>query len=140
MDTAKFVEAVRNQDTRGLVGAERKLADDLLVALGQTSAEFHDDMFRLLDSVTEENDLTTLFGTINGLPPQERTQLIAMITTGDATAGFMKNLDTNPQLQQAVDIAFAAHVDQFDDLGEALKNAQECIDEEKKDEDGSLDV
>lgn len=134
MDTSKFVEAVRNQDTKWLTGAERKLADDLLAALGQTSTDFHADMFHLLSGVTEENDLVELVGTINGLLPQERTQLIAMITTGDATAEFMKSLDANPQLQHAIDIAFAGHIGQLHDLGQSLNSAERFIkyDQEKK--------
>lgn len=135
MDTLKFLDAVKNQDMKELSGSERKLADDLLVALSQTSTDFHANVFHLLDGITEENDLAELVGTINSLPRQERTQLIAMITTGEATEEFMRSLDTNPQLQRAVDIAFSGHIDQLHDLGEALDNARAFIDEKKKDKD-----
>ena len=44
----------------------------------------------------------------------------------------MQSLDANPQLQRAVDIAFAGHIDQLHDLGQALDNAKEFIDHKKE--------
>jgi len=134
MNTSQFLEAVRNQDTKELAAAEKKLADDLLTTLSQTSAEFHGDMLHLLGSVTEGNDLEELVSIIHSLEPKQRIQLIALITTGDATDEFMKSLDTNPRLQKAVDIAFAAHIGDLHDLGRSLNDAQECM-EREKDED-----
>ena len=137
MDTSKFLEAVRNRDTKKLMGAERKLADSLLVSLNQTSEDFHADMIHLLEGVTDESDFTDLVTVFNTLQPKQRIQLIAMITTGDATEEFSQILDTNPQLQRAVDIAFAGHIGQLHDLGSSLKNAQEFIDRQK---DGDVDT
>lgn len=135
MDTSKFVEAVRNKDTSELVGPDKKLADDLLATLSNTSTEFHGDVLHLLGSLSEGNDLAELVTIVNSLEPQQRAQLIAMVTTGDATEEFMRSLDTNPQLQRAVDIAFAGHIGQLHDLGSALNSAQEFINEKKNDED-----
>ncbi len=70
------------------------------------------------------NDMEEMIRIINALPPRERTQLLAFVTTGDATQSFGENLNTNPQLQRAVDIAFAAHIAQLPDLEQAIENAK----------------
>ena len=88
-------------------------------------------MFHLLDSIADENDLTDLVSVVNSLKPQQRTQLIAMITTGDATEEFMRSLDTNPESQRVVDIAFAGHIGQLHNLGQSLNDAKEFIDRQK---------
>src|SRR3989338_3564698 len=127
MIISKIVDAVRNNDASELVGDEKLLANNLRQTLSQTSSEFHEDMLLLFENIKEDDAFVDLVTIVNSLSPQERIQLIALITTGDATDKFMKSLDTNLQLQRAVDIAFAGHIGQLHDLGQALNDAKDFI-------------
>lgn len=139
MDRVKFLDAIAGQDTNDLSGADRQLADNLLIALSEISIEFHREILDLLDSVSVENEFVDLVATITSLPAKQRTQLIAFITTGDATEEFINSLDHNPRLQHAVDIAFTAHVGQIHDLDEALDNAEEFLREHEKESNEDAD-
>lgn len=137
MGRADILEAVSRQDTSELFNRDKELADGLLTALRQISSEFHQDILCLLNSVLDENDFSEVLAVITSLPPQLRIQLIAFVTTGDATADFMNRLDNDIKLQHVVDIAFAAHVGQLPDLESALDNAQEFL---RRNEGGADDV
>lgn len=133
MDTITFVEALRTKDTNGLGTADKKLADDLLKTLNLVSADFHEEILGLLGSLSAGKDLEEFVSILNSLDPKQRTQLIALVTTGSATEEFMHNLNTNSQLRSSVDIAFAGHLGQLPDFEQALHDAEYFL---KKSDEG----
>jgi len=135
MDTQKFFEAIRNQDTNDLPNEDKKIADAFVATLRQISTEFHSDIIHLLENVRSGNDIAELAGILHSLEARQLTQVIAFVTTGEATEEFMKSLDINPSLQRAVDIAFAGHVSQIQNVEQALEQAKEYIENDTHDGD-----
>jgi hypothetical protein len=132
MNTNRFIDAIQAQNTDTLPADERGLADTFLATIRQVSTEFHSDLLDLLQEV-EEGDLSELISIINTVAPENRTRLIAFICNGEDSGGeFLPMLDKDKQLQRAVDIAFTAHVDALHDLGQAMKNADEFLKQQRE--------
>lgn len=108
-----------------------KLRESLQELLAPVSVEFYGDLFELLEAFTP-TDLERFTGLWRRLPVPLRSAFVAFIVTGesDPDGEFLKYLDDNEFCQQAVDLAFAAHLKGIHDVGRALEKADEAIADE----------
>jgi hypothetical protein len=100
--------------------------------------EFHRDLALLLRQFSEA-DLERFVSHWSRIDPGMRSAFVAFVVTGDDPDGrFLKYLDENRECQQAVDLAFAAHIDTLHDLGKSLTGAGQVVEESKNKELVSL--
>jgi hypothetical protein len=93
--------------------------------------EFHRDLALLLRQFSEA-DLERFVSHWSRIDPGMRSAFVAFVVTGDDPDGrFLKYLDENRECQQAVDLAFAAHIDTLHDLGKSLTGAGQVVEESK---------
>lgn len=108
-----------------------KIPDALHARIGSLLApigiEFHKDMCLLLGRFSPER-LDRFVELWSNVGARMQSPFVAFIVTGDDPEGaFLKYLDENKDCQEAVDLAFAAHVDSLHDLGKSLAVAERVL-------------
>jgi len=113
------------------LGSSCVLRDRIAELVRQVSVEFHDDLFVLLRQFRAA-DLERFADLWSEVDPQMRSAFVAFVVTGDDPDGrFLRYLDGNEDCQEAVDLAFAAHIDSLRDLGKSLSEAGEAVSENR---------
>jgi hypothetical protein len=93
----------------------------------EVSREFHNDLFQLLRQFRPD-DLQMFADLWSSITTRMQSAFVAFIIMGDDPDGeFLKYLDTNAKCQEAVDMAFAAHIDSLRDLGKSLSEAEQAV-------------
>jgi hypothetical protein len=91
------------------------------------SIEFHSDLYQLLGQF-QLDDLQRFVTLWSNVDASMRSAFIAFVVMGDDPDGaFLKYLDSNGECQEAVDLAFAAHVGSLRDLGRSLSEAEQIV-------------
>lgn len=116
-----------------------RVARDHIEQLAQpVSVEFHRDLFLLLRQFRAA-DLERFAYLWSRVDASMRSAFVAFVVTGDDPDGrFLSYLDESQECQEAVDLAFAAHIDSLHDLGKSLSEAGEAVSLSKVREIASL--
>ena len=97
----------------------------------RVGVEFHRDLSELLSSFRPP-ELKRFVDLWLKVDPTMRSAFVAFVVTGDDPDGaFLRYLDENRECQEAVDLAFAAHIDGLQDLGKSLADADRAISQNK---------
>jgi hypothetical protein len=114
------------------------LRDRIAELLRSLSVEFHNDLFALLRQFRAA-DLERFAALWSKVDPQMRSAFVAFVVMGDDPDGrFLRYLDEHEDCQEAVDLAFAAHIDSLQDLGKSLSRAGQAVSENKAKEIATL--
>jgi hypothetical protein len=108
-----------------------RLRERVIKLIQPLGVEFHRDLGELMSSFgeTELERFTELWLNV---VPEMRTAFVAFVVTGDDPDGaFLRYLDENRECQEAVDLAFAAHIDGLQNLGKSLAEADQAISQNK---------
>jgi hypothetical protein len=105
------------------------LRDRIAELVRPLSVEFHQDLLMLLKQLPAAGleRFVELWSRVDG---SMRSAFVAFIVTGDDPDGrFLRYLDGNKDCQEAVDLAFAAHIDSLNGLGKSLSRAGQAVTE-----------
>lgn len=117
-----FIGAISDSDLRERITA-------LVEPVG---VEFHRDLGELMSSFGEA-DLSRFTELWLEVTPEMRTPFVAFVVTGDDPDGaFLRYLDEHKQCQEAIDLAFTAHIDGLQNLGKSLAEADKAISQNKE--------
>jgi hypothetical protein len=106
---------------------QSKLYAMLCELLNSIGVEFHRDLLELLQQFSAE-DLERFVHLWIKVPSELRTAFAAFIVTGEDPNGrFLAFLDENRDCQEAVDLAFSAHMKSLHDFGQALAQAEAAV-------------
>lgn len=107
------------------------LRDRLADLVQPVGVEFHRDL-RMLLGQFHAADLERFAELWSKVDAPMRAPFVAFVVTGDDPDGrFLRYLDENKECQEAVDLAFAAHIDSLQDLGQSLSEAGQAVSESK---------
>jgi len=107
------------------------LRDRIAELVRPVSVEFHKDLRALLQQFSAD-DLERFAELWSKVDAQMRSAFVAFVVTGDDPDGrFLRYLDGNKDCQEAVDLAFAAHIDSLRDLGKSLSEAGQAVSESR---------
>jgi hypothetical protein len=108
-----------------LTKGDVRLASDLDGLLGELSQEFHKELLDLLSWFSTE-ELKRFVELWTCVEPRMRVAFIAFVTAGGVPDGdFLAYLNREVDCQEAVDLAFVAHIRSLNDFSQALSRAGE---------------
>lgn len=98
------------------------------------SVEFHESLFGLLQRFST-HDLERFTELWEKVDERIRSAFVAFVVSGDDPDGrFLAYLDESEDCQEAVDLAFRAHVESLHDLGRSVARAEETLQRRKEEE------
>lgn len=122
----------------GTLAISPTLRDRIAKLALPVGVEFHNDLLVLLRQFTPK-DLERFTELWSRVHAQMRSAFVAFVVTGDDPDGrFLQYLDEKEDCQEAVDLAFAAHIDSLQDLGKSLSEAGQAVSDTRNREIASM--
>lgn len=98
------------------------------------NVEFHEALFGLLQRFPAD-DLNRFAELWSRVDAGMRSALVAFVVSGDDPDGrFLAYLDESEDCQEAVDLAFRAHVESLHDLGRSVARAEDALQRKRKED------